>query len=216
MDADSIERLKTLTRIQLGNKPRPSSVRHVIRTTVCILRMEVTHDPAIPNVMCPHHYESAISMNKDMVPRPCVCTSIREAARVLARTYDAALAPSGMNVTQLAVIRAVLRHPGEPLTRVSEDLAMDRTSLYRAIEALKKQGWLTVRDAKDNRSCSASITRNGELALSQADPGWSKTQSDVVVRFGHTEWQAFVRELQRLIDCTSGMNAGELETGRRR
>ena len=154
-------------------------------------------------------------MKKDTPPRPCVCTSIRKAARVLARTYDAALAPAGMNVTQLAVMRAVLRHPNEPLSRVAQDLAMDRTSLYRAIEALKKQRWLTLSDGKDSRSRSALITKTGKLALSQADPGWSRTQSDIVNRFGRTEWQAFVYELQRLVDCTSAIGAGELKTGRR-
>jgi DNA-binding MarR family transcriptional regulator len=154
-------------------------------------------------------------MTKDQIPRPCVCTSIRKAARVLARTYDAALAPAGMNVTQLAVMRAVLRHPNEPLSRVAEDLAMDRTSLYRAIQALKKQRWVTLSDGKDNRSRSAAITKSGELALSQADPGWGKTQGDIVDRFGRTEWQVFVRELQRLIDCTSGIHASESKSGRR-
>jgi len=153
-------------------------------------------------------------MKNDMIPRPCVCTSIRKAARVLARTYDAALAPSGMNVTQLAVMRAVLRHPDEPLSRVAEDLAMDRTSLYRAIEALKKQQWLTLSDGKDSRSRSASITKSGKLALSQADPGWRKTQGNIVDRFGRAEWQAFVGELQRLIDCTSGVGAGDLKIGK--
>jgi DNA-binding MarR family transcriptional regulator len=112
-------------------------------------------------------------------------------------------------------MRAVLRHPDEPLSRVAEDLAMDRTSLYRAIEALKKQRWVTLRDGMDNRSRSASITKSGELALLQADPGWSKTQSDIVDRFGRTEWQFFVRELQRLIDCTSGIGTSESASGRR-
>jgi DNA-binding MarR family transcriptional regulator len=157
----------------------------------------------------------AMRMKKEAVPRPCVCTSIRKAARVLARTYDAALAPAGMNVTQLAVMRAILRHPDEPLSRVAEDLEMDRTSLYRAIEALKKQGWVRLSDGKDSRSRSASITKGGELALSQADPGWSRTQGAIVDRFGRTEWQAFVRELQRLLDCTSAMGTRESKSGKR-
>jgi DNA-binding MarR family transcriptional regulator len=108
-----------------------------------------------------------------------------------------------MNVTQLAVLRAVLRHPGEPLSRVAEDLAMDRTSLYRAIEALKKQRWVSLRDGNDNRSRSASITKSGDIALAKADPGWATTQRAIVSRFGQERWQSFVSELQHLIDCTS-------------
>ena len=153
-------------------------------------------------------------MKQDLVPRPCVCTSVRKAARILARTFDAALAPEGMNVTQLAVMRAIQRHPNEPLTRVANDLAMDRTSLYRSIEALRKQRWVSLSDGKDNRSRSASITRSGELALSRANPGWAETQSDIVDRFGQVEWRAFVSELQRLIDCTSATRTAEDKSGK--
>jgi len=142
-------------------------------------------------------------MKNGDIPRPCVCTSIRKAARVLGRTYDAALSSTGLNVTQLAVMRAVLRHPDEPLSRIAEDLAMDRTSLYRAVEGLARQQWLTLNDGKDKRSRRASVTKRGEAALSQADPGWSRTQGDIVGRFGHAEWQDFARELQRLINCAS-------------
>lgn len=153
-------------------------------------------------------------MKTDGIPRPCVCTSIRKAARVLARTYDGALAPSGMNVTQLAVMRALLRHPREPLARVAEDLAMDRTSLYRAIESLRKQRWVRLSDGKDNRSRSASVSRSGALALKRADPGWASTQGGIVGRFGHREWQAFTSELQRLVDCAAPAPTADSTTGR--
>jgi DNA-binding MarR family transcriptional regulator len=154
-------------------------------------------------------------MKTGNIPRPCVCTSIRKAARVLARTYDGALAPVGMNVTQLAVMRALLRHPHEPLARVAEDLAMDRTSLYRAIEALKKRRWVTLSAGNDSRSRSASITRSGALILKRADPGWASIQSGIVDRFGHREWQMFTGELQRLIDCAAAPPTGRLAPGRR-
>ena len=153
-------------------------------------------------------------MKTDSIPRPCVCTSIRKAARVLARTYDGALAPAGMNVTQLAVMRALLRHPHEPLARVAEDLAMDRTSLYRAIEALRKQRWVRLSDGNDSRSRSATITKSGALALKRADPGWASTQSGIVERFGYREWQNFTSELQRLVDCAAPSPAVHSTTGK--
>jgi DNA-binding phage protein len=70
------------------------------------------------------------------VPRPCACTTVRRVSRVLARAFDAALKPSGLNVTQLAVLRAVQRRRGEPLMHVARDLCMDRTSLYRAVSRM--------------------------------------------------------------------------------
>jgi DNA-binding MarR family transcriptional regulator len=119
----------------------------------------------------------------------------------LARTYDAALAGSGINITQLAVMRAVRRHPLEPLARAAEDLAMDRTSLYRALAALAKRHWITLQDGPDGRTRAASVTAQGEAVLKRAEPGWASTQSKLVERFGVAQWQALTAELQRLAQC---------------
>jgi DNA-binding MarR family transcriptional regulator len=137
--------------------------------------------------------------------RPCACTSVRKTARVLARLFDAALADSGLNITQLAVMRAVLRHPHEPLSRVAEDLAMDRTSLYRALAGLAKQHWITLSDGADSRSRTAAVTRQGQTALARADPGWHSTQHAVIERFGAAQWQSLAAELQRLADCAGAV-----------
>ena len=138
---------------------------------------------------------------------PCVCTSVRKAARVLARTFDSGLADSGLNITQLAVLRAVLRHPHEPLSRVAEDLAMDRTSLYRALAAMEKQHWVTMRDGPDGRTRTAALTRTGEAVLGRADPGWASTQRDLIERFGAAQWHSLVAELRRLADCAESLSS---------
>jgi len=144
-------------------------------------------------------------MKQDEVPRPCACTSVRRAARVLARTYDASLVPSGMNITQLAVMRAVLRHPGEPMSRAAEGLEMDRTSLYRAIDSLRRKGWVSLTDEGDRRSRSASVTERGHAAMAKVDPEWAEVQTAIIDRFGRAHWKAFVLELQRLIECADAV-----------
>ena len=120
---------------------------------------------------------------------------------MLARTFDSALTDSGLNITQLAVLRAVLRHPHEPLSRVAEDLAMDRTSLYRALAAMEKRHWVTMRDGPDGRTRTAVLTRTGENVLTLADLGWASTQRALIERFGAAQWQNLVAELRRLSDC---------------
>lgn len=142
-----------------------------------------------------------------MTPAPCACTSVRKAARVLARIFDEGLAESGLNITQLAVLRALLRHPHEPLSRVAEDLAMDRTSLYRALAAMGKQHWVMMRDGPDGRTRTAVLTRTGEAVLARADPGWASTQRALIERFGAAQWQSLVAELRRLADCAEALKS---------
>ena len=82
---------------------------------------------------------------------PCACTTIKKLSRVLGRTYDEALASADINITQLAVIRCISRREGEPLARVAHELEMDRTSLYRAIAPIIRDGWLVIAKGSDAR-----------------------------------------------------------------
>jgi len=145
------------------------------------------------------------------VPRPCACTTVRRASRVLARAFDAALEPSGLNVTQLAVLRAVQRHPGEPLLRVAQDLCMDRTSLYRAVTLMQRDGWLTISAGADARSRAAELTTRGLRVLEAADPAWGRMQTAIIDRFGRDKWAALVGELDRLADCARAAGASKAE-----
>jgi DNA-binding MarR family transcriptional regulator len=155
------------------------------------------------------------SMSPNAVPLPCACTSIRRVARVLARAYDSALSGSGLNITQLAVMRAILRHPREPLSRVADDLVMDRTSLYRALALLRKNRWVSLDRGSDERSRTASVTGEGRRVMAKADPAWAVAQTGVVDRFGEAKWAALVAELQRLADCAAEIPFNSTASGAR-
>jgi DNA-binding MarR family transcriptional regulator len=145
--------------------------------------------------------------SRSSVPRPCACTTVRRASRILARAFDAALEPAGLNVTQLAVLRAIQRHANEPLARVAEDLCMDRTSLYRAVAPMQREGWLTVVAGADARSRTAEFTAKGLRILKAADPAWGRTQTEIIERFGREKWAALVAELERLAACARDTEA---------
>ena len=152
-------------------------------------------------------------MSPDAVPRPCACTSVRRVARVLARAYDSALSGSGLNITQLAVMRTVLRHPDEPLSRLADDLAMDRTSLYRALALLQKNHWVALAAGGDERSRRASVTAEGRAVLARADVSWEAAQTAIVERFGAEKWPSFVADLRRLAECATAPLPGPPASG---
>jgi DNA-binding MarR family transcriptional regulator len=143
------------------------------------------------------------------VPRPCACTTVRRVSRSLARAFDAAVGRAGLNVTQLAVLRAIQRHEGEALTRVAEDLCMDRTSLYRAVGTMQRDGWVAVQEGPDSRARSASVTPKGHRLLEAADPHWVRTQTAIIERFGRGAWAALVSELERLAACAGEVNEAD-------
>ena len=135
--------------------------------------------------------------------QPCACTTVKKLSRVLGRFYDAEISAAGMNVTQLAVLRVIARRSGEPLIRIAEELEMDRTSLYRAIAPMIRDGWLSSTEGTDARFRTAHITNTGRKILKDANRRWKKVQAHVTSCFGRKKYAALVSELNRLADCAS-------------
>lgn len=132
---------------------------------------------------------------------PCACTTIKKLSRVLGRTYDEALLGTEINITQLAVMRCISRREGEPLARVAHELEMDRTSLYRAIHPMIRDGWIVLAEGTDARSRSAKITKKGSQVLIKAGKGWDGIQERLINQFGSRSYNALMTELNRLADC---------------
>jgi DNA-binding MarR family transcriptional regulator len=126
---------------------------------------------------------------------------VKKLSRVLVRSYDEALLGSEINITQLAVVRCIARRAGEPLSRVAEELEMDRTSLYRAIAPMVRDGWIKMMPGADARSRSARVTRKGAQVLAKADSRWNNIQGRLIGTFGKESWTLLVGELNRLADC---------------
>jgi len=127
-------------------------------------------------------------MQQDSLPTTCACTMLRKASRVIGRVYDEALAGHGMSIGQFAILRHIAR--GEPLalSRLAEQLEMDRSSLYRAIAPLEKRGWVRT-EAGEGRSKCASLTPEGRAAMHAAEPDWAAIQLRVEEEAGAALWK---------------------------
>jgi DNA-binding MarR family transcriptional regulator len=131
----------------------------------------------------------------------CACTTVKKLSRILVRVYDAGLADSGVNITQLAVLRCISRRQGEPLVRVAEELELDRTSLYRAMNPMIRDGWVRVKDGPSSRTRTAVVTKKGQDLLASSANNWDIVQDAIVRKFGRKDYQSLIDELHRLAEC---------------
>jgi DNA-binding MarR family transcriptional regulator len=120
---------------------------------------------------------------------------------VLGRYYDSDISPAGVNITQLAVLRCIARRGGEPLVRVAEEMEMDRTSLYRAIAPMIREGWLIFADSSNARFRNAKVTPKGRKLMTDANKRWEGVQRKVIGKFGQENYEVLLAELNRLADC---------------
>ncbi|WP_294057680.1 MarR family winged helix-turn-helix transcriptional regulator [Sphingomonas sp.] len=126
-----------------------------------------------------HHVSEALG--------PCLCTALRKASRAVTRVYDEALHPAGMTTVQFAILRHIARAETVPLSRLADQLVLERTSLYRTLEPLERRGWVTVA-AGAGKAKLALLTPAGAAVLDSAVERWEGTQQRMTEALGEARW----------------------------
>ena len=137
-------------------------------------------------------------MDKSELSATAMCTSfnLRKAARVVTQFYDEALKGSGLKSTQFSLLSMAATAGGAPISRLADEMAMDRTTLTRNLKPLADAGLIRIEAGDDRRVRRVVVTADGEHALSRAVPLWRRAQTRMIDRLGDEEWGAFLRQLQ--------------------
>jgi DNA-binding MarR family transcriptional regulator len=106
----------------------------------------------------------------------CLCLHAQRAARVLARRFDEALKPVGLNNGQFSMMMAMNRPGPVRMREVAGLLGMDRTTVTAAVKTLEKRGFVTMAsDPEDRRGRVLALTDIGRERLAEALPIWCET-----------------------------------------
>jgi DNA-binding MarR family transcriptional regulator len=107
------------------------------------------------------------------VRNTCLCLHLQQAARALARRFDAALRPLSLTNGQFSLLMSLNRPRPASIGDVSALLAMDRTTLTANLKPLERRGLVTVSiDDADRRSRRLALTPAGRALLVAALPVW--------------------------------------------
>jgi DNA-binding MarR family transcriptional regulator len=132
----------------------------------------------------------------------CACANLRRAARAVSRLYEEALAPVDLSSTQMTVLMYLGRRGPLPLSDLAANLAMDRTSLYRALRPLERRELVRVRATADRRAKEVLLTVDGERHLARAMPHWQSAQEKFIEAFGSPAWDRMHHALTRVVTVT--------------
>ena len=136
-------------------------------------------------------------------PCACACTTLRKAARAVARVYDDALAEAGMTTAQFAILRHIAREQPVPLSRLADSLVMDRTSLYRALAPIEGKGWVKIAPGA-GKAKLATLTPKGRAAMKGAESDWAAVQNRIVGTMGAEAWAGLETGLRALTSLAQG------------
>jgi DNA-binding MarR family transcriptional regulator len=115
-----------------------------------------------------------------LVNRSCFGLNIQRAARVVAKKFDAALKPLGINHWQFSMLMTLSVPNGLSVGELASLLIVDRTTLPANIKPLQRLGLLAVRvDEDDARSRRIQLTPRGNDVTKAAFPIWQKVNAGI-------------------------------------
>ncbi|HYV52061.1 MAG TPA: MarR family winged helix-turn-helix transcriptional regulator [Candidatus Eisenbacteria bacterium] len=121
--------------------------------------------------------------------KACVCGNLRKASRSITQFYDKLLAPSGITITQLALLRIISIGNSSTISKLSKDMYMDRTTLTRNLDLLKKQDLIKIESSSDKRKRIVTMTNRGKAQMTKALPLWERAQGTIIEKFGKGNWR---------------------------
>lgn len=145
--------------------------------------------------MCTH----LIVVTKISIPTlPCLCATLRRATRVLTQLYDDEIRPTGLRGTQFTVLQALDLTGPINQKRLGEILAMDSTSLTRALEPLSRQGWIKRERGEDRRQWRFQLSPAGKAQFRRALPRWQRVHKRLQQQLGPQLWHDVMQTANQL------------------
>lgn len=141
-----------------------------------------------------HMHQEALASDN----HPCACSALRKAARAVTRFYDEVMEDTGLSLAQFAVLRTIARNEPLPLMRLAHLLVMERTTLYRTLKPLDREGWVIIQDGQ-RRAKNVRLTAKGHKAVEDSAGAWRNAQARLVGRFGNERWNRVEASLQDLV-----------------
>lgn len=115
----------------------------------------------------------------------CYCSQLRAATRRLGATYDAALAPLGINIAQYGLLSQIRQHQPVSLTALGRLVELERSTVGRNVQVLERMGLvISARGEADQREAGVRLTTQGEKVLSDAEPRWEACQQTLAEQLG--------------------------------
>jgi len=137
----------------------------------------------------------------------CAAGTLRRATRSIARLYDGHLARAGLTTTQFSLLVALERRAKPaPLSELAAEQVFERTSLYRALEPLERDG-LVAFTAGTGRSKEVHLTAKGVRRIAEARPHWQEAQSAFLAKFGRSGWNTLAKQLGAIVEVARELPA---------
>ena len=124
------------------------------------------------------------------------------AARTITQHYDNQFRKVGLRSTQFNLLAAVDDAGPVAMTKLADILIMDRTTLNRDLQPLRRDGLVLVKTGEDRRLRLIDLTDEGRAKLEAGLPVWRELQDAFHGQMGKKRWNSLMKNLSRATRIT--------------
>lgn len=106
----------------------------------------------------------------------CFALQARKTANLIARVYNSAFEPLGLEISQFSTLCAVALEQSDSITELAAALGVERSTLTRNLKILERDG-LIVQSERQGRGLMYRLTSKGRRMLSKGLPLWNDVQA---------------------------------------
>ena len=125
----------------------------------------------------------------------CACFNARNAARAITDLYDEALAPSGLRLSQFAILAAIRQRHGATMQELANELALDPSTMTRTLRPLEEQNLVRTQPGDDKRAKALELTVTGRDALQRSLELWRAAQQTLRRKIGGSVFERLNADL---------------------
>ncbi|QRM28635.1 MarR family winged helix-turn-helix transcriptional regulator [Microvirga sp. VF16] len=137
----------------------------------------------------------------EAIGRTCFALHARMTARLLSRTYEAALRPLGLKLPQFGILGAIGHGTTASETVLADRLGLERTTLVRNLRVLTQNGWIEPIPG-NGRGLRHRLTPAGQAILEAAIPLWQQAQGQLESKLKDTDAEEARRAMRALRKAT--------------
>lgn len=132
-----------------------------------------------------------------MADMACMGAALRRTANLVTRIYNAHLAPSGLEITQYAILRKIQSGRAGSASELADLVGVERSTLARNLDRLAAAG-LIMAEAGAGRRLVHRLTPDGAARLDAALPLWRAAQQALMAALPDGQAEAIQADLARL------------------
>ena len=132
------------------------------------------------------------------INQQCIADKVRFLNRSITGLYDKALRPIGITTAQMNILVVVGKFGSATPDQVGQWLHLEKSTLSRNLERLRKNGWLDVIPESRGRSHRIELTPKGKEVMKKGLPLWEKAQRNTRSLLGKQGVEELVRVANQL------------------